>query len=148
MSRKPPTASSPVAAPSAAAAQAIAEVKSLFYGGRIPAAIERATAALALPALSGEQRAELLALRIEGWTARIELERVAEDEAALQALAQRDRSATVQAWALMRRAFAQTRQGALAEGVASARAGLQAAQRSGRAELVSRALSFSRGCKF
>ena len=140
MPHKPTLTPRPAAASSSAADQAIAEVKALLYGGRIPASIERATAALALPGLAGAQRAELLGLCIEGWTARAEPERLAEHEAALYVLAQRDRSAAVQAWALMARASEQTRNGSLAEGVASAEAGLKAAQRSSRAELRSRSL--------
>jgi signal transduction histidine kinase/DNA-binding response OmpR family regulator/tetratricopeptide (TPR) repeat protein len=124
MSRKSP-ASPP------RAAQAIAEVKALLYGGRVPASIDRATEALAIPGLAAAQRAELLVLRLEGWQNRMEVERVGEDDAALAVLASQDRSAAVQMWALLRRSFLQTRSGQLAEGVASAQAALQAALRSG-----------------
>ena len=111
--------------------QAIADVKALLFGGRIPAAIDCATQALALPGLAGVQRAELLLLRIEGWQNRLEPGRAGEDDAALAALALQDRSAAVQAWALLRQSFLLTRRGDLAEGVATAQAALQAALRSG-----------------
>ncbi|MDP3612926.1 MAG: GAF domain-containing protein, partial [Rubrivivax sp.] len=121
------------------AAKAIVEVKALLYGGRTPAAIERATQALAMPGLTGAQRAELLFLRVEGWGQRLEVERGREDDDALAALALGDGSAAVQAFALMRRSVLQTRQGRLAEAVASAQAALQAAQRSGTdAEAIER----------
>jgi signal transduction histidine kinase/DNA-binding response OmpR family regulator/tetratricopeptide (TPR) repeat protein len=142
MSRKPsstPRTATAASGDAGKAARAIADTKALFYGGRVPAALEHATQALALPGLSAVQQAELLLLRLECWAARLEVQRAREDDAALAGLALKDRSAAVQTFALMRRSVLQTRQGHLAEGVASAQAALEAALRSGTdAEAVER----------
>ena len=121
-------------------AKAIAEIDELTWTGQPIAAIDRATALLASGDLSDEQRAELLDLRAENHFIRGEMDSCAADTGALADLAKRGRRTLLQARALVRQSFLQLRRSELAEGLAMARAAVEAARRGSHAELEGRAL--------
>ena len=124
-----------------AAARALAEVNDLTWTGQPEAAIERACAALAAGGLSPEQQAELLDLRAENYFVRAQMERGADDVEALRVLARSGHGAAVQGIAHRRAAWLHFRRAERDAAMRAARAGLQAAQRSGNEELEALSLS-------
>ena len=127
---------------SPAGAQAVEQVRQLALTGRLLAAIERAGTALEREAVTPAQRAELLDWRADclAGTGRPELADA--DSQALDDLARsRPRDATVQAWALHRRAIALTRAGRRQDSMATARQAHEMARASGDPWLLGRCLT-------
>ena len=94
-------------------APAAERVRDLAWAGLHTQAIELATAALAASGLSVGSRLDLLDLRAESWIALGNLDRAAQDAAAMVELAKREKSPGVKARALNRKSLVQKRQGDL-----------------------------------
>ncbi|MFO1326711.1 MAG: GAF domain-containing protein [Rubrivivax sp.] len=115
---------------------ALALVRDLAFTGRLAQAVDESQRATAQPGLGDAERAELLEWRCASL---VELGRSADADAAeaeLAALAARARrDASVQAWALRRRAMTLSRVGHADESVAAAERACEAAARGGDALL-------------
>jgi tetratricopeptide (TPR) repeat protein len=115
-------------------------VGDLAWAGQHAQAIELATAALAAPGLSAGARLDLLDLRGESFIAQGDLDRAAADADAMQAIANRARTAACTAQAQNRVALVQIRKGEWEAAAATAAAALKAARRSRRGQLEAMSL--------
>ena len=123
----------------AAGARIIAEVNNLTWTGRPLEAISCATEALLGGGLTLLQQAELLNLRAENYFSRGDVDGCTADTQSLLSLAQEDRSPALQAIALGRNAHLQSMQ-LDPRALVSAHTAVQAARRTGSAELQAWAL--------
>jgi len=119
---------------------AVLRVRDLAWAGQQAKAIEEATRALSEPGLSVASQLDLLDQRAESCVALGDLDRAGADVAAMQALAESEHGAALEALALNRTVIVQLYRGQAAAAFETAKAALKAARRSGDAALEAMSL--------
>ena len=130
----------PKKSPTTTAHESVAEVFELTLTGQPLAGIARATELLGGSGLNAMDRATLLDWRIENFFMRADMVNVASDVNSLMSMSQRDPDPFIKAIALKRQAGLHMRQGELSLALQAARASVEAARRSGNAELEAHSL--------